>query len=532
MRTLFLLLLVALPALAEPIGYDGARHLLSRTGFGVTDPEVRALSGLTRAEAVDRILGETRREAVQPPPAFMSIAAIPYESVRALTVEERLAWQRGNLEQGMQLREWWLREMLETPSPLTERMTLFWHNHFATSAQKVRIAHLLYRQNVLLRREALGNFGALLHGVTHDPAMLIYLDNAQSRRGAPNENFAREVMELFTLGEGRYSEQDIKEAARAFTGLSVDRQTLEYRFRPFFHDGGEKTLFGKSGRFTAAQALDLMLSRPEVSSFIAAKLWKELVSPTPERSELARAAQAFRDARYEVKPLLRSLLLSDTFWAKENRGSLIRSPVELVVGTMRTFDIRPPSLGPAAFASALLGQNLLAPPNVKGWPGGEEWINSTTLLGRKQFVERVFRADDRMTQRPSLPRASVSEWEGAGGGSGGAAMKGDARMAQVLPLPWEGAGGGSGDVAMKGDPLPGTLPLRDRSPRERENAMQRRMERGLAAYAVNAGGSAAAKVEHPHRLLLPVAAVNPPAEGLGHGDLVRHLVADAAYQLK
>ncbi len=500
MRTLFLLLLYALPAAADPIGYDGARHLLSRTGFGVTDPEVRAFSGLDREEAVDRVLGEARREAVQPPPAFMSVAAIPYASVRALSVEERLAWQRGNFEQGMQLREWWLREMLETPSPLTERMTLFWHNHFATGAQKVRIAHLLYRQNVLLRREALGNFGALLHGITHDPAMLIYLDNAQSRRGAPNENYAREVMELFTLGEGRYSEQDIKEAARAFTGLSVDRETLDYHYRPFFHDAGAKTVFGKTGRFNAGEVLNLILARPEAAEFIAAKLWKELVSPAPDRAELARAAQVFRDSRYEVKPLVRALLLSHTFWAKENRGSLIRSPVELVVGTMRTFDIRPPSLRPAAFASALLGQNLLAPPNVKGWPGGEEWINSTTLLGRKQFVERLFRADD--------------------------------RMAQVLPLPWEGAGGGSDGVAMKSDPLPGPLPLRDRSPRERENAMQRRMERGLAAYAVNADSSAAAKAEDPQRLLLPVAAVSPPAEGVGRGDLVRHLVADAAYQLK
>ena len=489
-RALVLFLFFPVLALAAaPLGFDDARHLLNRTSFAASIDDINAFSRLTRAQAVDQLLASTANNTVATlAPAWSNNFESP-RRLRGMSAEERKVAQREQFEKGAELRGWWMQEMLVTQTPLTEKMVLFWHNHFVSSLQKVRSPVLMYRQHLVLRKHALGYFGDLLHDVSKDAAMVIYLDNASNRKAQPNENFAREVMELFTLGEGRYGERDVKEAARAFTGLSVDRETLDYRYRPFFHDGGAKTVFGKTGRFTAPQVLDLILARPEAAEFVAAKLWKELVSPTPERAELARAAAAFRDARYEVRPLVRALLLSDTFWAKDNRGSLIRSPVDLVVGTMRTFDIRPPSLRPAAFASALLGQNLLAPPNVKGWPGGEEWINSTTLLGRKQFVERLFRSDD--------------------------------RSAQMLARPMQADGTPDG-MSTKASP----------PPRQRGMNAQRQMERGLAAYAVNADGWASVKSEDPQRLLLPIAAVNPPAEGLAPGDLVRHLVADSAYQLK
>ena len=387
---------MAVTAFASPIGVEGARHLLDRAGFGATPTEVQEYAALDRHAAVERLIAGTRREAALKPPAFVDEPFVPFSRLRSLGPEERQAEQRKRVEQAFALREWWMREMLTTPSPLTERMTLFWHNHFATSQQKVRSAALMYRQNALLRREALGNFATLLHAVARDPAMLIYLDNARSRRQAPNENFAREVMELFTLGEGRYTEHDIKEAARAFTGWSLDPETGTFLARPAWHDGGSKTVLGKSGSFDGDDVLDILLARDETAEFVVGKLWREFVSPTPDTAEVKRLAKVFRDARYEVKPLLAALFESDAFWSDANRATLIKSPVDLVVGTLRTFGVRPMDLRPAVIATAALGQNLFAPPNVKGWPGGERWINTATLLGRKQFVERVAANDDRM----------------------------------------------------------------------------------------------------------------------------------------
>jgi uncharacterized protein (DUF1800 family) len=477
--------LVCATAHAAAIGYDGARHLLNRTGFGATDAQIREFSSLDRAQAVERLLVGARREASIQPPAFVTEPFEPFYRLRQMGDEERKAAQRRLFEQGFELRAWWLREMLLTPSPLTERMTLFWHNHFATSQQKVRSNRLMYRQNALLRREALGNFATLLHAVAKDPAMLVYLDNAGSRKQAPNENFAREVMELFTLGEGRYGEQDVKEAARAFTGWSLDRDTGEFVYRRIWHDYGEKTVIGKTGRLDGDDVLDILLSRPEAAQFIAAKMWREFVSPTPDPREVRRWADAFRGARYEVKPLLRAVLTSDAFWAAGNRAALIKSPLELVVGTLRTFEISPFDLRPAVFAAAALGQNPFSPPNVKGWPGGEAWINSATLLGRKQWLDRVFRGSDPMMVAGALP---TREAEGKAG-----------------------------------------------DPGER---FRRLMERGMASYGFDAerfSRSIAAREGREQaieRLVLAAPAVNHVAPGVEEGERVRALAADAAYQLK
>jgi uncharacterized protein (DUF1800 family) len=388
--------LTALPASAgNPVlGYDDARHLLARTGFGPTDTEVRAYATLTREAAVAKLLREMRGSALTSPPAALTDAT-PVRLPRRETASqaEREAFVQTQRQEGLALRAWWVGEMLATPSPLTERMTLFWHNHFVSGQPKVRVSRLLYRQNVTLRANAAGNFGTLLHVIAKDPAMLVYLDSAQNRRGAPNENFAREVMELFTLGEGRYTEQDVKEAARAFTGWSLDRDTLSYVFRPRLHDAGMKTVLGKSGRLDGDAVLDLLLARPETSQYVTAKLWREFVSPDPDAAEVTRIAARFRESGYDIKVALRELLQSDAFYAAENRGVLVKSPTELVVGTLRSLGLRPDRTLPFALAAAGMGQNLMSPPNVKGWPGGETWINTTTLLARKQFVDRLTRAD-------------------------------------------------------------------------------------------------------------------------------------------
>ena len=385
---------------STPMGFEEARHLLIRTGFGPTDAEVRTFAALTRDQGVNLVLRDTRTEAVTLPPAFaLEASALRYPRGNTATPEERKAFQQQQVRQGLELRAWWMHEMLVTPSPITERMTLFWHNHFVSSQQKVRLAWLMYQQNATLRAHALGSFAQLLHAASKDPAMLIYLDTAQSRKGQPNENFAREVMELFTLGEGQYTEGDIKEAARAFTGWSVDRDTGRYLFRPGAHDTGMKTVLGRSGRFDGDAVLDVILVRPQASEFIVAKMWREFVSADPDPREVVRIAQIFRGRDYDIKVALRALLLTDAFWASANRGTMVKSPVELVVGTLRQLDVAPSGATPFVVVAAGMGQNLFAPPNVKGWPGGEQWINSNSLLVRKQFLDRIARIDD-TTQAP------------------------------------------------------------------------------------------------------------------------------------
>jgi uncharacterized protein (DUF1800 family) len=196
-------LLCAGAALAAPVGAEEARHLLSRTGFSASPEETATFAALTRSQAVERLLAEARTEPVTAAAPELD-RWTPRSQIRALPEQERRAWLRATIQQGQELRGWWFQEMLATPSPFTERMTLFWHNHFVSSLRKVRPTRLMYRQNLLLRRHALGNFRELLHAVARDPAMIVYLDNASNRKGQPNENFARDLIELFTLGEGHF----------------------------------------------------------------------------------------------------------------------------------------------------------------------------------------------------------------------------------------------------------------------------------------------------------------------------------------
>ena len=385
--------------------YDDARHLLNRAGFGATESEIQRTVGMTREQAARMLLDNARTSPVTAPPAWTAEAGAlryPRRGENATDLEKKM-FQQEQVREGLELRGWWVGEMLSTPSPLTERMTLFWHNHFVSSQQKVKLAELMYRQNATLRANALGNFADLLHAIARDPAMVIYLDNAQNRRGSPNENFAREVMELFTLGEGHYSEQDIKEAARAFTGWSLDRQTGQFVFRRFIHDDGVKTVLGRTGNLDGDQVLDILLREPATAEFITRKLWREFVSPDPDETAIRRIAQRFRDSRYDIKAALYGIFTSDAFYDGENRAVLVKSPIDLVVGTLRQFEMKPGEATPFAIAAAGMGQNLFAPPNVKGWPGQETWINASTLLARKQFLERLFRGDE--TSNRMLPSA-------------------------------------------------------------------------------------------------------------------------------
>jgi uncharacterized protein (DUF1800 family) len=399
---------------AAAMGFDEARHLLNRTSFAADLATIEAFSKLTRAQAVDQLLAWAAASKVAAPaPAWVNNFESPRRLRGASEVERKLA-QREQFEKGAELRGWWLTEMLTTASPLNEKMVLFWHNHFVSSLQKVRSPVLMYRQQLLLRKHAFGYFGDMLHAVSKDPAMVIYLDNASNRKGQPNENFAREVMELFTLGEGNYSEQDVKEAARAFTGWSLDIDSGEFLARPQLHDDGVKTVLGKSGNFDGDAVLDILLAQPQTAEFVVAKLWREFVSPAPDPAEVKRIARMFRDNRYNITVALRALLLSDAFYAPQNRAALIKSPLELIVGTLRQFRFEAGDVLPFLVAARQLGQDMFAPPNVKGWPGGDAWINSATLLQRKQLLERLFRAQEMRPTLVAMTRETTEKVQGAG----------------------------------------------------------------------------------------------------------------------
>lgn len=508
--------LAVVPAAAastsNALSYDDARHLLNRAGFGATEGEIQRSVGMTRERAARNLLDGARTSPVNPPPAWTAeTGALRYPRRGENASEaERKMFQQEQVREGLELRGWWVGEMLSTPSPLTERMTLFWHNHFVSSQQKVKLAELMYRQNATLRANALGNFADLLHATARDPAMVIYLDNAQNRKGAPNENFAREVMELFTLGEGYYSEQDVKEAARAFTGWSLDRQTGQFVFRRFIHDDGVKTVLGRTGNFDGDQVLDILLEEPATAEFIVRKLWREFVSPDPDEVAVLRIAQRFRDSRYDIKVALHGIFTSDAFYASENRGVLVKSPIELVVGTLRQFDMKPGEATPFAVVAAGMGQNLFAPPNVKGWPGQETWINASTLLARKQFLERLFRGDEASTRM--IPGANAQ-----------GPVAGDAGMTGAVP-------GQANQPQVALDPE-----------KARQIRFMRAMERGMSSVQFESGVWLAqfdasrgtrTRSSAASRLLLATAPQTVPDASSEPLALVRALVLDAAYQVK
>jgi len=394
-------------ALATPLGDAGARRLLTRAGFAPPQAEVAMVAGLTQAQAVDRLLAGVRRTADTPPPAWIGERVILPREIQQMSAEAQRDYRQTLFRQSLELRGWWLAEMSSTASPLTERMTLFWHNHFVTAQPKVRWPQLLYRQNVVLREHALGSFPLLLGAVLRDPALLIYLDAPANRRGQPNENLARELMELFTLGEGHYDERDVKEAARALTGLSIDPGSAAFVYRAGAHDPGVKQVLGTRADLDPAGLLQVLLAQPATARFIVAKLWREFVSAQPDAGRVALIAEAFRASGYQIAVALRALLMQPEVVAAEGADLLVKSPVELVVGLVRQSGGKLAQPDGAAFAVAAMGQNLFSAPNVRGWPGGEAWINTQTLLARKQFIDNAVRlgADRAMAQ--TLPAMDV-----------------------------------------------------------------------------------------------------------------------------
>ncbi len=359
-------LLIVIPASSRALTRDEASHLLSRAAFGSTETMINKLLPLNHEQAVDQLLLQVFTVPQTPPPGWTD-QPIPKNNKDRKAGPAKKKRRKKQRQRIRSLQTWWFEEMIHTDSPLTERMTLFWHNHFTSAIQKVRIPRLLYRQNLLLRRHAFGSFRNLVHAVSRDPAMVVYLDSQWNKKSHPNENFARELLELFTLGEGFYTEADVKEAARAFTGWQVNRKTGEFQFRPRLHDFGEKIFMGRRGRFDGDDIIDIVLDRPRTAIYITEKMWKEFISDTPDPDDVTRLARIFRTSDYSIRALVRALLLTADFWDTANRRALIKSPVELLVGTIRMYDIHVPKPEILPRISRRLDQDLFNPPNTPGY---------------------------------------------------------------------------------------------------------------------------------------------------------------------
>ena len=391
-----------------------AAHLLERAGFGGTPAEVAALAAMTPQQAVASLVRYQQTANPLSPfdpsgvhdaglepfatsrPAATDLARETGEALgvkvkpdgnrRMQQVADRfLYWLRASRLETNRLGYWWANRMLSTRRPLEEKMTLFWHGHFATSEEKVRDYRKMHQQNELLRAQATGNFRTLMIAVAQDPAMLAYLDAAVNVKGAPNENFAREIMELFTMGVGHYSEQDIREAARAFTGWNYTG--LNFVINPAEHDNADKTLLGQTGNFDGVDVIDILLAQPVTSEFVAAKLYRYFV-----REELTPAMQKqlgalLRQSRYEIAPFLEAVFLSRDFYSDASVATRIKPPVELLISTYRKLGMTAvPGIPDFNDLSESLGQKLLYPPNVAGWANGKSWITPGLLLSRGNFV--------------------------------------------------------------------------------------------------------------------------------------------------
>jgi uncharacterized protein (DUF1800 family) len=283
------------------------------------------------------------------------------------------------------LTAWWLNRMGTTSRPLQEKITLFWHGHFATAIQKVGDTRFMYRQNQLFRDNALGRFDDLLMAVYKDPAMMIWLDGERNIKTAPNENYGREVMELFTLGIGNYTEDDVHAAARAFTGWRLDRQTGNVTFIPRLHDFTQKTFLGQTGNWDGGDVSRILAAHPATGRFLATKLWTFFASDQPPTAAIQKLSDAYYNSDHMIREMVRTLFTIPEFYAPSVRSGHIKSPVEFVVGSIVQLGLAKVDLRIATRTLTLLGQQLFNPPNVGGWPGGTSWINAATMLGRFNF---------------------------------------------------------------------------------------------------------------------------------------------------
>ncbi len=410
----------------EDFGYAQARHLLLRAGFGGTDEQIRTLAQWGPEAAVDHLLDYQDIPAQgDAPDVFDSNIIRPRSQAEQREIQRarqagdenvlsrfrtmRQQAQRADRNQMRKIQRWWITRMIQTPRPFEEKMTLFWHGHFATNYRGIEDSYHMYAQNRMLRHYAIGNFADLLRGIIRDPAMLRYLNNNQNRKRSPNENLARELMELFSLGEGNYTERDIKDGAKALTGFTYQDDTFFYDKNT--HDNTTKHILGVTGNLDADGFVSAILRSQACAPFICAKLYKFFVAdiPTdvkalkgPARTVVRKMSTMLQQQHYELKPVIRRLFLSRHFYDPSVMGTKIKSPAELVVGSIRSLNAPPRNISIIADAMDRMGQSVFLPPSVKGWDGGRSWINTSTLFVRQNTL--VYMLTGRQANRNFIDR--------------------------------------------------------------------------------------------------------------------------------
>jgi len=380
---------------------EDTRHFLSRTGIGVAPSDVLNYRNLTRQEAIDRLMAGFRQEPDLPMPAWVDAPVPHYHARQDMDDDERVRFNNERDAEVSQLRQWWIITLLDTASPQSERMVLFWHDLFATSYYDTdRQSIAMARQNQTFRRLGMGSWETLLKAMIRDPALLEFLDSGSNHKDSPNENLARELLELFVLGEGNYSENDIKEAARSLTGHDTSRiHNLAFRRKSWVQDRDEKTLFGVRGKHDGDALVELALDQPAAARFLVSRFWLAFVSDSaPDQHWVTRLAERFQDSSYNLSQLYRDVLESEAFWQTQYRGSIIKSPVDLIAGTARTLEYPKSHWRQMARWQAELGMDLFAPPNVSGWREAAAFITPGRLLNRHRLVSRLIADSDASSQ--------------------------------------------------------------------------------------------------------------------------------------
>jgi uncharacterized protein (DUF1800 family) len=410
------------PIAASDWNYDFAAHLLERAGFGGTPEEIQALARMTPQQAVARLVRFDGADAshlppfdhsgvhdpgLEPfPPSRPAVTDLAKEKGEALgikvkasgnrrlqpIVDEFFYWLRASVLETNRVSYWWANRMLDSPRPLEEKMALFWHGHFASNEAKVRDYRKLLGELEIFQKQGTGNFRDLTVAVAQSPAMLSFLDAGVNVKGASNENFAREIMELFTMGVGHYTETDIREAARAFTGWNFE--DVKFVVNKDQHDDGEKKFLGKTGRFDGVDIIDIIMQQPATADYIAGKIYRFFVREELSPEFQKQLGSVLRDNHYEIAPLLEKVFLSRDFYSKASVGTRIMGPVELAVSTYRKLGLtNVPGVPDFNNETGALGQQLFSPPTVAGWAGGQSWITPGLLLERANFARDVLFPD-------------------------------------------------------------------------------------------------------------------------------------------
>ena len=388
------------------------QHLLWRAAFGPMAENINQIGHVSQKELYHILIKTSSKS-----PGPLNVATSEFDGlikgiqdlgrIQQLTADQKKQLRKQSVDDIKNLNLTWLSEMINSEAQLREKMSLFWHGHFAC-----RVINIYFQQQLVnvIRENALGNFGDLLREVSKSPAMLSFLNNQQNKKQHPNENFAREVMELFTMGRGNYTENDVKEGARAYTGWGFNLSG-EFVDRPFLHDTGSKTFLGKTGNFDGDDAIDIILEQKATAKFITTKIYKYFVNEDIDNEKIESLAERFYHSNYNIQKLMDEIFKSDWFYDEKNIGVRIKSPVELIVGLRRLIPMELEKPEAQLLFERALGQVLFYPPNVAGWPGGRNWIDSSALMLRMRLPQ-ILTNDDDFSVRPKDDDDTMMGMEG------------------------------------------------------------------------------------------------------------------------